>query len=828
MMVAVDHKGRNPFAHAARALELPEVLSHIAARCRNQGAADAVNELVPTTDADVIDESLTEIMELCDYHLEHGRLTVADTSSQAWIGAAADKGDPIPAEALLDIAACERATAELVRSLENADGCDALAAVAAAAQPQLDLAADIERCIERDGSIKDKASKRLSALRRSVHAAREDLRRTCEKLAKSFGSVEYATYTGNRYMVLVPREKCKRREGLVHATSHSGGSLYFEPFSLVEKNNHLETVLLDERAEVARIIEELVAAVVVRAPVLLRNVRVVEHFDALDAKAGFAREFRCVRPAFSDHGTVRMSAARHPLLELSLREGASGDAGEGAAAPTRSALENDGPTGNVSSTRGTPSKPLHAPVPLDLLLERGARVLVITGPNAGGKTVTLKTVGLLTLMAQCGLPVPCEEGSELTVFHRVFADIGDEQSIASSLSTFTSHLGHLDAMCRHASEKSLCLVDEIGDGTDPDEGAALAIAALEHLLTSGAAVVATTHYGKVKTFALDTDGVSNASMLFDDDSDLPLYRLLQGTAGRSRGLDTAKRLDFVHDVIERAQELVGQETYELENLLAELESARVALDNERNRVAEREQALTALIESYSEKDRDLAEHRESYEARARREADEILLRARREIEAIVKEIRETQASKAAVREGHARLARLLDEVRVEESAVARPDRKQPRKVSDIHVGERVSLSPTGEPSGLVVALRGEKVTVDIRGKTINISKESLYKVETGDEAEARDVTVQVDVEPLRVTSVDVRGMDREEALAAVDQLMDRAVLNGVAEVKVIHGIGEEILLRAVREHLREDPRVASIREGRQGEGGRGVTAATLK
>jgi DNA mismatch repair protein MutS2 len=738
-------------------------------------------------------------MELCDYHVEHGRLPIADTSSQRWIRTAAEKGDPIPAEVLLDIAACERAAAELVRSVENADGCDRLTEVAAAALPQSALAADIERCVERDGSIKDKASKRLSGLRRSAHSAREDLRRTCDKLAKSFGSTEYATYTGNRYMVLVPREKCKRKEGLVHAASHSGGSLYFEPFSLVEKNNHLETILLDERAEVARILAALTSSVVELAPVLLANVDVIEHFDALDAKAGFAREFDCVRPVFSNGGTLHLIAARHPLLELSLREAEVGGGG---------------------------------PVPLDLLLERDARVLVITGPNAGGKTVTLKTVGLLTLMAQCGLPVPCGEGSELTVFHRVFADIGDEQSIASSLSTFTSHLGHLDAMCKHASEHSLCLVDEMGDGTDPDEGAALAIAALEHLLTSGAAVVATTHYGKVKTFALDADGVSNASMLFDDNSDRPLYRLLQGTAGRSRGLDTAKRLNFAASVIERAQLLVGQETYRLENLLAELESARIALDQERERVAEREQALAELIESYSEKDRDLTEHRNTYEARAKREADEILLRARREIEAIVKDIRETQASKAAVREGHARLGKLLDEVRAAENTAAStnasPADKQQEKVSDIHIGERVSLSPTGRPSGTVVALRGEKVTIEMRGKTINISKESLYKVATEDGPEKRDVTIQVDVEPLRTTTIDVRGMDREEALGVVDQLMDGAVLNGVQDVTVIHGIGGEILLRAVREHLREDPRVASIREGRQGEGGRGVTVATLK
>jgi DNA mismatch repair protein MutS2 len=435
----------------------------------------------------------------------------------------------------------------------------------------------------------------------------------------------------------------------------------------------------------------------------------------------------------------------------------------------------------------------------------------------------LKTVGLLTLMFQCGLPVPCAPGTTLGVFDGVFADIGDEQSISSSLSTFTSHLRHLDAMCRDANDRSLCLIDEIGDGTDPDEGSALAIAALEHLLNRSSAVVATTHYGKVKSFALRTDGVENASMVFDDDNDRPLYRLLQGTAGRSRGLETARRLEFFEPVIRRAQSMLGEDTFRLEALLSELEAERLALERERGTIQSQSRELGRLVASYDEQERDIREHKSDHKARAKREAEDILLRARREIEAIVKEIRETKADRQTVRDAHERLGRLLETAREHEP----PPRDDFKRVRDVSIGDRVSLNPSGEPSGRVVAVKRSEVTVEIRGKKVNVKKRNLYR--TPDDAdEAESVGVDVDVEPIRGTTIDVRGKDREEALADVDLFVDRAVLNGLREVTIIHGVGEEILLQAIQAHLREDSRVQSVRAGGLGEGGRGVSIVELR
>jgi len=778
------------FKHAIEALELEEVLGHIASKCVNDGAKQSIRSLQPTTDRATIASRYNKIQDICDYQSDHGRLPMVDTSVKALFSDERGRRDVIPPEGLLSIAAIERAVIDLQRVFrKDDDRYGEIRAVVARMNAHKEWVESIDRCLENDGSIKDKASRALADIRKSITRTKSDIRRHADKLAKSFGSAVYATFTGNRYILLVPREKCRHKDGIVHSTSHSGGSLYYEPLSLVERNNTLETLLVDERAEEGRIIGELSSSAFAVADELHDNMDLWEALDVLNAIGDFSREFSCSLPKASAEGNIRLGQARHPLLERSLRT-----------------------AGRAESL-----------IPLDLTLDAGARVMVITGPNAGGKTVTLKTVGLLIVMFQCGLPVPCAEGTELAVFDHVFADLGDEQSIASSLSTFTSHLQHLDLMCETAGESSLCLVDEIGDGTDPDEGSALAVATLEHLLERGAAVIATTHYGKVKTFALNADGVENASMVFDDDSGEPLYRLLQGMAGRSRGLETAKRLDFFASVIERAQSMLGKNSFRLETLLSELESTRLALEDERRTLSARSSELQRLVESYDMKEREIRDHKSEHKARAKKEAEEILRRTRKEIEAIVKEIRESAAAKPVVKNAHARLESLFDATRSGDELQT----ESFEQVSTVAVGDRVSLNPNGEPSGIVVSIKKDTVSVEIRGKKINAKKSSLYRAR-GEASEVEHVGVDVSVEPLEATNIDVRGKDREQALAEVDLFLDRAVLNGVHEVTVIHGVGEEILLDAIQSHLKTDSRVQSLRTGGLGEGGRGVSVVRLK
>ncbi|MFH1755033.1 MAG: Smr/MutS family protein, partial [Candidatus Latescibacterota bacterium] len=605
-----------------------------------------------------------------------------------------------------------------------------------------------------------------------------------ERLSKQAGKGAYATLFGNRQVVLIPREAASRRDGIAHSTSQSGESLYFEPFSLLEINNSLEALVNDEIAEVLRILRELSTRVVENSQTILANLDTIEQLDGLRAKAIFAETLQCITPLLSVDGSLRIRSGRHPLLVRALR-GAGRE---------------------------------EEVVPLDLRLTPDERVMIITGPNAGGKTVALKTVGLLVLMLQAGLQVPCSQGSEFPIFNKIFVDIGDEQSIESSLSTFTSHLQHLDVMCRSSGDDTLCLIDEIGDGTDPDEGASLAIASLERLLSRGTAVIATTHYGKVKMFALQKGGVQNASMAFADDDSRPLFRLLHGLAGRSRGLETAKRRGFDEDVIKRAEYFLGEEAFRLENLLSELESSHIALERERDAITKQSESLRKVIERYTEKEKEIDSSKAEQSEMVRKETKEMLHNARREIEHIVKEIRESGARKDRLQKGHERIRAMLKKTEAPKPAG--------RAVS-VSVGDRVALNPSGEPEGIVIDVRNDVAMVEIGGKRINIKRENLYKSERQRVDGPRDVSWDVSVEPLVSSVVDVRGMERETALEEVDRFLDRAVLSGLNEITIIHGIGEGILLKAIRKWLNTDRRVREHRMGGAYEGGAGVSIVEL-
>jgi len=774
------------FAHAGEILEFAAVLELIASKCVNSGAKEEIRRVRPTTDRDAIGKRLREIGEVREYHKTAGHLPIAQTECGGWIERALRRHELIPPEGLLALASVEKSVVEFQRSMREEAVYPMLRGIVSSMTLHRELIDAVDAAIDRDGRIKDTASSKLHSIRRNIAQTRDDLRRYADQLAKSYGSSDYATYTGTRHVLLVPREKCRKKEGLVHSASHTGESLYFEPFSLVERNNALETLVHDERAEETRILAELTSLVTGSAGELLENIRLWELLDALEAKARFASEFRCTNPTVSLDEAVHLVDARHPLLELSVRS----ETGRGSV------------------------------VPLNLSLDLGARVLVITGPNAGGKTVSLKTLGLAVLMFQSGLPVACGEGTRLPIFSAVHADIGDEQSIATSLSTFTSHLRYLDVMCRTSGAGTLCLIDEIGDGTDPDEGSALAIATLERLRLMGAVVIATTHYGKVKTYALKTEGVANASMAFDDENDKPLYRLLQGTAGRSRGIETARRLGFDASVVRQAETLLGEEPYRLENVLSQLESTQLALEREREALRAQSDVLNRLIAKYSEKEEALSKFKEAQQDRVRKDVEDLLVQTRREIEALVKRIRESEAEKSAVSEAHHRVREMLEQVK---------ERPKPKRAKGVAKGDLVSLSPSGHPTGRVIDVATDTATVDINGKKLNVKKSNLYKPSEDEEEKPEvEVPVHVSAEPLHTTTVDVRGESREEALQAVDQFLDRAVLTGVQEVRIIHGVGEGILLRAIRDLVHGDPRVASSRPGGQGEGGVGVTVVCLK
>lgn len=768
-------------------LALDAVLELVAAHCVNQGARDAVVSSAPCADLAAIRASLEEIAEYAALRETAGDLAIPDTSYRAEVEAIAG-GARGAGESLRRIADGERAIASLRRGVDG-DAYPRLAAIAATASPHHEFVAEADAALEPDGSVKDDATPELKALRRAIRGLRTRLRERVEKLVGEIGADAHATVSGSRHVLVVPRAKVKRGSGFVHGASHSGGSLYVEPLAILELNNDLETHLADEAEEVVRILDALSARVRALAPAILANADVVDRIDAVRAKEAFGERFGCVAPEISRPGRVRLVRARHPLLSLALERAGRFD----------------------------------QQVPLDLTLEPQERLMIITGPNAGGKTVAVKTVGLLALMLQCGLRVPCAHGSELPVFEQVFADIGDEQSLESSLSTFTSHLKHLDEMVRHANARSLCLIDEIGDGTDPDEGAAIAIASLDRLLASGAAVIATTHFGRIKTFALETRGVANASMAFADETSRPLYKLLQGIAGRSRGIDTARRTGFDPAVVARAESILGGDAFRLESALARLETSYQQLQSEREATEQARARLEESTKSAEEKERAYALTKKEASKRAMREAEEMLVEARREIEGLVREIRTRGADKDVIRDSRKRVDDMLADLRGKAQALD----PQGAPLARVAVGERVSLSPTGRPFGIVVEVDRKDVTVDLGGKKIRARIGKLYPAAVEHAAPAPS-SVGVQFEPLGATEVSVRGMDRESALEEVSRFIDRAVLTGLSEVKIIHGLGTGVLAKAVREALARDPRVTSHRHGDPMEGGTGVTFVRLK
>jgi DNA mismatch repair protein MutS2 len=773
------------YAHAAATLEFGTVLDLIASLCANDAARARVRALAPTSDRAAIEASLGEIEAYRAMSDEHGDVPVGETSCRGDLERVGDRRESVAPADLLAIAAAERAAGELARALERAEAPEPLSSIAAGIHHHGDVVDAVERAIDVDGSIKDTASPALRAIRRDVHDLRASLRSLSEKLVGDYGGESMGTMLGERYVVLVPRAKIRRKTGLVHSTSHTGGSLYFEPFNLVDRNNDLEARLADERAEEARILDDLRDRLAACADDLLANLDIVDRFDAIRARARFCAQFHCTTPEVSATGRLRLRDARHPVLVRLL-----GDQGG-------------------------------EQVPLGLTLEPDHRLMVITGPNAGGKTVALKTVGVCALLFQCGIQVPCASGSELPVFHRMLVDIGDEQSMESSLSTFTSHLRHLDEMIRRADADTLCLVDEIGDGTDPDEGAALAIATLERLLDSGAAVIATTHYGRIKTFALEAEGVTNASMAFEDGAARPLYRLLQGVAGRSRGLETAERSGFDPEVATRARSYVGRDAFQLDAVLSKLETTLRGLEEERETVKARFAELERLIAEYKRKASEYDLTRKEAMRKASREAAELLEETRREAEAVVREIRETQAERRAIREGRRR----LDEMAGKTRGAMRAARPEPGPLESVAVGDRVAVSKSGSPVGEVVEVKKGTATVEIAGKRIRLRIDSLFRPSA--DTPGAGVSYDYDVEPLGSTELDVRGHDREEAIEAVTRFIDQAVYTGVREVKIIHGVGTGVLARAVAELLRTDHRVESTRPGEQVEGGMGVTIVSL-
>jgi DNA mismatch repair protein MutS2 len=698
---------------------------------------------------------------------------------------------------LLDIASCLRAIRIAKSALTKESDQMRLAAMAVNLPSYKFIEDELNRCILNEDEMFDGASPALSRIRRELRVANEKVREKLNSMIRSSTYQQYLqdpiiTMRNGRFVIPVKQEYRKQIPGLIHDQSGSGQTLFIEPAAVVELGNTFKKLLAQERDEIERILSELTSMVAPYGEDIYNALILLGEIDLRFAKAQLARDMNAVRPEMNDELRIRIVRGRHPLLDKAKA------------------------------------------VPIDIWLGEDFKTLIITGPNTGGKTVTLKTVGLFTLMAQAGMFVPADVGTRLGVFKNVYADIGDEQSIEQSLSTFSSHMTRLVGILKNADDKSLVLLDELGAGTDPIEGAALAMSILETLYGRRSTTLATTHYSEIKAFALARDGMENASMEFDIDKLCPTYRLFIGIPGKSNAFEISKRLGLDDDVINRAKQFLKGEDVRFEDVISGAESQRRIAEQERKLAEQARAELDALRAEVEKEKKKLEETKKGYQAKAREDARRVVADTKREMERLIVQIRSMKSINQSEADRVIQASR--DAVRERENALVEPE----KKVVDMSVAPK-SVNPGDEVR--IVSLENKKATVlkkpDAKGDVLvqaGIMKIAVRLDDLRLLNEPAKKGPQTDAAAGKVTlgdksvglSIDVRGKLVDEAIIEVDRYLENAAMNGLNEVMIIHGKGTGALRAGIQSYLKTHRLVESFRQGAYGEGDAGVTAVTIK
>jgi DNA mismatch repair protein MutS2 len=649
----------------------------------------------------------------------------------------------------------------------------------------------IRACIDEQGEVLDHASAELAKVRRERRTGEARVREKLEQMIRT-PSIQkmlqdnLITVRNDRYVIPVKQEYRGSFGGIIHDQSASGATLFIEPETVVPMNNKIRELILAERKEIEKILMILTAQVADHAEPIQHNLILLGVLDFIFAKAGLAVGMKAELPRMNDRGFIRLRKGRHPLI-------ASGA------------------------------------VPLDIELGNSYSAVIVTGPNTGGKTVALKTVGLLSLMSMSGLFIPAEDESQMCVFDAVYADIGDEQSIEQNLSTFSSHMTNIISIIRDMTPKSLVLLDELGAGTDPAEGSALAIAILDHMHNHGCRILATTHYSELKAFAYDRKGMINASMEFDIQTLSPTYRLLLGVPGRSNAFAIAKRLGLSSDIIAHAGSQVGEEDKRVESMIASLEQNRLSAESEHHTV----EALRKQLEASAEQ---LEQEKQKFEVQKQRmlhnaeiEARDAVARARKEADEIIDELRTLALEEAGSVKEHKLIAakKKLDQA-VPKLASDRSteEERQRNKSAKIDLGAEVLVLSLGQ-KGHVVEMNGEEATVQLGILKMKVMRSDLQLVraptQTANTNTYKGAIVKRSRDEHVRTELDLRGSNLEESIMEVDRFLDEAFLSNLGQVYIIHGKGTGILRTGIQEYLRRHSHVKSYRLGNYGEGGTGVT-----
>lgn len=789
---------------ALETLEYKKIIAQLKREMGSAASAKLADELTPLTSEKIIKEELRSTTEAVDLIVRKGPLPTGGLYDIREALLLAKKGGSLTMRQLLEVQNVLGISSEVVAFMHD-DALPELKYIGEMVDLIVEFTAlekEISRCILTEDEMADNASPKLKDIRRSIHQQNQAIKNKLSRIITSSSNKTYlqdtiVTMRDGRYVIPVKQEYRSFFPGMVHDQSKGGATLFIEPQGVVELNNKLRELEVEEQLEIARILAELSSRVAEHYREIRSNLELLIKLDFIMAKGKLSCKMHASEPKIDADGELRLISARHPLIEYKKA------------------------------------------VPVDIRIGGDYRTLIITGPNTGGKTVSLKTAGLLVMMAQSGLHIPASHASTLPIFGEVFADIGDEQSIEQSLSTFSSHMKNIVSIIDKASYDSLVLVDELGAGTDPTEGAALAIAILERFYDSGALTMATTHYNELKKYALATSGVENAAMEFDVETLTPTYRLLIGVPGKSNAFEISKKLGLSESVIERASEHIKHGDMEFENVISSIEddkrkAAADRLDAESMR-AEIEERLKKL----EEKEKAVSEKRADIIAEAKREARELLRETKSAVKDVQKDLRRLQKSGAHTNLNTGALEKSRRKINEAEDLVSEKVVKQvnsePVSADTLKIGDRVKLLTIGQ-NGTILSLPDEKgnLMINIGALKVKARLQDLMLINEGKDRKPQAKSSSKYGSLLRSksssvsASINVMGKNLEDALADVEKYLDDVYMAGLDMVSIIHGRGGGILKDGIRQMLKRKKYVDSYGAASYNDGGEGVTVVRMK
>ncbi len=782
-----------------KTLEFTKIISQLEEYASSDAAKDICRHLTPSSDLETIQTNQAQTSDALTRILRKGSISfsgirdVRASLKRLAIGSVLGMGELLAVSSLLDCAARVKAFS---RNLDADTQEDSLDSFFDALEPLTPLNHELKRCILSEEEISDDASPGLKSVRRQMQTANERIRSQLNSMISSQTTRTYlqenvVTMRNGRYCIPVKQEYRGQVPGMIHDQSSTGSTLFIEPMAVVKLNNDIKELILKEQDEIEKILSELSNQTAVHIEEIEENFTLLTKLDFIFAKAMLSRSYKGSEPILNQQGIIHLKQARHPLLN-----------------------------------------PDHV-VPSNIHLGEDFTLLIVTGPNTGGKTVSLKTVGLLTLMGQAGLHIPAFDGSKLAVFEEVYADIGDEQSIEQSLSTFSSHMTNIVSILEKADDRSLVLFDELGAGTDPTEGAALAISILSFLHNMQVRTMATTHYSELKVYALSTEGVENACCEFDVETLRPTYRLLIGIPGKSNAFAISGKLGLPAFLIEDAKKHVTEQDIAFEDLISDLETSRVTIEREREEIKHYKAEVETLKQKLEQKQERFEEQKERILREATEQARDILQGAKDYADETIRKFNKGLSGKEMEQE-RSKVREKLSSTNDKLSFQTKPAKKKASKAEDFHIGDAVrvlSLNLNGTVSTLPNAKGDLFVQMGILRSQINIKDlerldepvitgPNLTKTSSGKIKMSKTSTISPEINLIGKTS--------DEALSELDKYLDDAYLSHLSQVRVVHGKGTGTLRQAVHTHLKRQKYIKSFHLGAFGEGDAGVTIVEFK